>query len=173
VTISAPRHIVLIGMMGVGKSTVGRKLATAIGRSFIDLDTEIATQAGKSIPEIFATVGEAGFRDQEAEALRGVLAHREALVVATGGGVVEGELASVLGATTCVWLTATVQTLADRVGNGEGRPLLSGNVSQILSELLERRSAKYADVATFTVAVDGKSVRAIVSEVMSNLEASC
>jgi len=173
VTISTPRHIVLIGMMGVGKSTIGEKLATELGYPFVDLDVEIASRAGKTIPEIFSSDGESGFRRQEAEALLRVLDLRDPLIVATGGGIVEGASASALPFATCVWLTATVETLSKRVGGGEGRPLLVGNVEEILGELLERRSSKYAEAATFTVSVDGKSVPEVLGEVMSKLEASC
>ena len=172
-TTSAPRQLVLIGMMGVGKSTVGKKLATKLSCSFIDLDVEIASRAGQSIPEIFSSEGESGFRRLEAEVLLQVLDLPDPLVVATGGGIVEGEAANALHAATCVWLTATVETLVKRVGSGEGRPLLNGNVEETLGQLLERRRAKYAEAATFTVAVDGKSVPMVVREVMSKLETSC
>jgi len=173
VTTAAPRHLVLIGMMGVGKSTVGKKLATKLSCPFIDLDAEIESRAGKSIPQIFSSEGESGFRHLEAETLLQVLDQPDSLVVATGGGIVEGESVNALHAATCVWLTATVETLVKRVGSGEGRPLLTGNVEEILGELLERRSAKYGEAATFTVAVDGKSVPMVVREVMSKLEKSC
>lgn len=172
-TTTAPRHIVLIGMMGVGKSTVGKKLAATLTSSFVDLDGEIEAVASKTIPEIFASEGEHGFRLHEADALAVALSRSDPIVVATGGGVVDGPAASLLRQHCCVWLTASVQTLADRVGTGKGRPLLGDDVVGTLTTLLERRDAKYAEVATLTIAVDDQSVSAIVAQLMSQLEALC
>ena len=113
-------------MMGSGKSEVGRELARLLGRRFVDCDELVAAQAGRSIPEIFAAEGEAGFRRRESETLAGVLAGDDAAVIATGGGVVTvASNRDLLAGTAVCWLCARPEVLADRVGDGDGRPLLA------------------------------------------------
>ncbi len=123
---AAGPHLFLVGMMGSGKSTVGRLCAAALDRPFVDLDAEVERLGGRSIADLFAAEGEDGFRRRESEALAGVAASGVPSVVACGGGVVldapnRGRLRS---AGVVVWLDAPPPALAARLGRGEGRPLL-------------------------------------------------
>lgn len=113
------KPIVLVGMMGAGKTTIGRKLALALGRDFYDLDTEIEKLAGKSIRQIFQDQGEDGFRGLEKSALDDLLGHQNA-VIAAGGGTPPSDLA------VNIWLRGDLETLFKRVKGDRSRPKVSG-----------------------------------------------
>jgi shikimate kinase len=166
------RHVALIGMMGSGKSTVGRRVAALTGREFIDLDEAIVAREGTSIPEIFATDGEAYFRRAEWEALAAVLARTDPVVVATGGGVITTATCRDLlcrGAEV-VWLRASPSSLTERVGDGSGRPLLSGeDPAAVLNRLATDREPLYAVTADVVVHTDGLTVDAVAELVVSGL----
>lgn len=166
------RHVALIGMMGSGKSTVGRRVAVLTGREFIDLDDAIVARAGTSIPDIFATDGEAAFRRAEWEALVAVLARTDPVVVATGGGVVMTATCRELldrGADV-VWLRTSPTCLARRVGDGRGRPLLSGeDPATVLRRLADDREPFYAATADVVVDTDGLTVDAVAELVVSRI----
>jgi shikimate kinase len=143
---AAPRPIVLIGLMGVGKSTVGRRLATRLHLPFADADQEIERAAGLSIPEIFERFGEAHFRDGERRVIARLI-DGQPKVIATGGGAFMNEQtrALVLERTTAIWLDADIDLLCDRVGRREGRPLLKGrDPREALAELAAVRNPLYA-----------------------------
>lgn len=138
--------IVLVGMMGVGKSTVGRRLAARLGLAFVDADEEIEKAAGMTITEMFERYGEAYFRDGERRVI-GRLMDGEPKVIATGGGAFmqDETRALILGHATAVWLDADIDILVDRVSRREGRPLLKGKDPRIvLTELAEKRNPVYA-----------------------------
>jgi Shikimate kinase len=138
--------IVLIGMMGVGKSTVGRRLAARLGVSFVDADEEIEKAAGMTITEMFERYGEPYFRDGERRVI-GRLLDGEPRVIATGGGAFmqEETRALILEHATAIWLNADIDTLVDRVSRREGRPLLKGKDPRIvLTELAAIRNPIYA-----------------------------
>lgn len=119
--------------MGSGKSTVGKILADALGLAFVDLDEEIVREEGRSIPEIFTSVGEAGFREIEFRVLKKVLGSRGAFILALGGGTVTLPRSAVLvrEKTLCIWLQASPEELWARLRDeASGRPLLSGMDSQ-------------------------------------------
>lgn len=141
------RTLWLIGMMGSGKSTVGPRIADALGADFVDLDQVIALVGGADIGRIFADEGEEGFRRREREALERVAG--SPAVVACGGGVVEDpDNVALLSATGEVaWLDAPVKVLAERVGDGTGRPLLAGDPRGRLRALQRRRGPKYQAAA--------------------------
>jgi shikimate kinase len=122
------RPVVLVGLMGVGKSAVGRRLAERLGRPFVDTDARVAELAGSSIAELFEHEGEDAFRARESSALVEALAGRPPAVVATGGGVVlaEHNRRLLTQQATVVWLDAPPDVLAERVGAGRERPLLAG-----------------------------------------------
>lgn len=151
-------------MMGSGKSTVGAALAARTGDAFVDLDAAIVADAGRSIAELFASEGEAGFRARETQTLARVLASPRPCVLACGGGVVlrDENVALLRERATVVWLDATVETLAARVGDGAGRPLLAGDPAARLASLDAQRRHRYAACADVVVAVDGRSVDEIV-----------
>jgi len=164
------RPIVLVGMMGVGKTSVGRPLAERLGLPFMDVDEEVARAAGLTIEEIFERYGEAAFREREREAIAR-LAAGSAQVIAAGGGAFaeDASRALLLESCTVVWLDAGVETLARRVGrDGRERPLLAGrDPHAALAELAERRRPLYA-AAHLRIEAEGP-VEAIVEAVIAAL----
>lgn len=140
------RTIVLVGLMGVGKSSVGRRLAQALDMPFRDADTEVENAAGRSIPEIFAELGEAAFRDGERRVIARLL-EEPPHVLATGGGafVNEETRALINQHAVSVWLKADIELLARRVGRKDNRPLLKNrDPIEVLGELAEARYPAYA-----------------------------
>lgn len=140
------RPIALIGMMGVGKSTIGRRLAARLGIGFVDADHEIELAAGMSIPEIFEKYGESAFRDGEMRVIAR-LTVSPPKVIATGGGAFMNDAtrALLLDKCTVVWIDANLNMLAERVARRDNRPLLKGkNVRQVLAELAAVRNPVYA-----------------------------
>lgn len=138
--------IVLIGMMGVGKSTVGRRLAQRLGLPFVDADEEIENAAGMTITEIFEKYGESGFRDGERRVISRLLDEGRQ-VIATGGGAFMNEETRtlILGKAIAIWLDADIDLLVERVSRREGRPLLKGRDPRtVLLELAEIRNPVYA-----------------------------
>ena len=138
--------IVLIGMMGVGKSTVGRRLAARLGLAFVDADEEIEKAAGMTITEMFERYGEGYFRDGERRVIARLL-DDEPKVIATGGGAFmqEDTRALILDHATAIWLDADIDTLVDRVSRRDGRPLLKGKDPRVvLTQLATVRNPVYA-----------------------------
>jgi shikimate kinase len=164
--------IVLVGPMGVGKSTVGRLLANLLGLSFYDSDREIERQAGTDIGWIFDREGEQGFRDRETAVLTELMAHRS-MVLATGGGVVmrkENRELLKQANNTC-YLMAEPKLLVERTKKNNKRPLLQVDdpAAKILS-LLQERDPLYREVATITVATDSRSPKSTALELMLKLK---
>ncbi len=164
----AERTIALVGLMGVGKSTVGRRLAARLGLPFHDGDEVIEEAAGMSVSDIFAELGEAEFRAGEARVMRRLL-DAPRMVLATGGGaVLNAETRALLAArATTVWLKADLAVVASRVQRRDTRPLLRGkDPLQALSAMAEVRYPVYA-TADVTVEVGlgahGQSVDAIIA----------
>jgi shikimate kinase len=138
--------IFLVGFMATGKTTVGRILAARLGWRLVDLDEVIVREAGQSVPRIFETEGEAGFRAREAQAL-GQVARERKIVVATGGGAAchEENLRAMLAAGRVVALAITPEEAVRRARGGAGRPLLSGpDPVGAATALLEARAPFYA-----------------------------
>ena len=139
------RPVVLVGLMGVGKTTVGRKLAALLERDFVDADEAIAEAAGRSIPEIFESFGEAHFRDGERRVIARLMDERHG-VIATGGGafVDPATRAAVLEKGIAVWIDCDVETLVERTARRGNRPLLKqGNPREILTRLAAEREPFY------------------------------
>ncbi len=165
------KTVVLVGMMGAGKSFVGRRLAARLGLPFIDADEEIEAAAGCSIEDIFALHGEAGFRDGEQRVIARLL-DGPPRVLATGGG-------AFMDATTrsrirdrgvSVWLRAGIDTLMSRVSRRNHRPLLkTKDRRHTLETLLGEREPVYAE-ADIVVDTDQWSPRATVDRVIEALE---
>ena len=143
----AARSIVLIGLMGVGKSTIGRRLAARLGLPFVDADDEIEAAAAMPISEMFERFGEPGFRDGERRVIARLVAGPRR-VIATGGGAFmhPDTRALILERATAVWLDADIDVLAERVARRDGtRPLLKGRDAQaVLAELAAIRNPIYA-----------------------------
>ncbi|SMF57241.1 shikimate kinase [Paenibacillus barengoltzii] len=165
-------NIVLIGMMGTGKSTVGSLLAAATGKTFVDLDQRIVREAGRSIPDIFAAEGEAYFRDLESAALRNTL-QEQGIVLATGGGAVlrEANRLAMRGGGLVVALQATADEILARVGEDPNRPLLAGGAKERITALLEERKELYA-FAHLTVDTSGKSAEQVAAEILTHYRGS-
>lgn len=166
------KNIILIGFMGTGKSTVGRRLAARLRREFVDTDREIERTAGRSIPEIFAVEGEEGFRARESRVVQEV-ATRENLVVATGGGVVlnPDNVRALRQNGVLIGLAAAPEVIYKRVGHKMNRPLLSGSsdLLQRIKELLAERSEAYR-VAEFTVDTARHGVDETVELILTHLK---
>lgn len=157
--------VVLVGPPGSGKTTVGRALADELGVPFRDTDDDVERLAGRSVPDIFVTSGEAEFRRLERDAVAVALAEHDG-VLAIGGGAVESERTrAALAEEQVVYLTVSPGEAAKRVGVDGPRPLLLGNVRTKWHELMTRREPWYADVATVTVSTSGRSVADVVGQV--------
>lgn len=141
------RTIVLVGLMGAGKSTVGRRLAARLGMDFIDADEEIERAAGMSISEMFAKYGEEAFRDGERRVIARIIAGPPCVLATGGGAFVNAETrALILAEALAIWLDADVDTLAARVGRRNTRPLLVGkDPHAVLSDLAAARNPLYAE----------------------------
>jgi len=157
----------LVGMMGSGKSSVGRALAERLDRSFVDTDDVVTRQMGRSISELWGEHGEAAFRDLEAAAVAEVAKGRPR-VVATGGGVVlaASNTATMRASGMVIWLKARPETLTARVALNPRRPLLlDGEPLEKLSEILEQRTSRYEAAAHAVVATDGLEIESVVDRI--------
>lgn len=157
-TLPAARHTVLVGLMGSGKTTVGRRVAALLERDFIDADTALEEITDRTIAEIFETDGEDAFRAIEADVLEELLEHHEPTVIAAGGGVVlraDSRARLQRPMVTTVWLDATPAFLASRISRKAHRPLLHGDDTafDVLEGLHDQRAHLYAEVADITVEV--------------------
>ncbi|HEX8419176.1 MAG TPA: shikimate kinase [Sphingomonas sp.] len=133
------RPIVLVGLMGVGKSTVGRRLATRLALPFVDADNEIEEAAGMTVSEIFDRFGESYFRDGERRVIARLMDGKPK-VIATGGGafINDDTRAMILDEATAIWLNAHPDVLAERVRRRDTRPLLRGRDPRVVLEELAR-----------------------------------
>jgi shikimate kinase len=150
------RPIVLVGMMGAGKTTVGRRLAVRLGRRFVDSDEEVEKAAGMAIEDIFASHGEADFRAGEVRVIARLLKDHD-LVLGTGGGAFMNAdtRALVKSAAVSVWIKADFELLFARVQRRSNRPLLkTANPRQTLVELIDRRYPTYAEAHVTVLSKD-------------------
>lgn len=151
------KTIVLIGMMGAGKTCIGRKLAERLGLPFVDADQEIAEAAGCSIPDIFALHGEAAFREGEARVISRLL-DDPVHVLATGGGAFMNEKtrAKIHERAISIWLRADIDLLMRRVARRNNRPLLQqGDPHAVLEALMAEREPVYAHADIVVDSMDG------------------
>jgi shikimate kinase len=151
-----PRPLVLVGMMGAGKTTVGRRLASRLDRTFLDSDEEIEKAAQMSIPEMFAERGEAEFRSGETRVIARILKD-EGIVLATGGGafINADTRALIKSVALSVWIKADFELLFARVARRSNRPLLrTKNPRQTLRDLIETRYPVYAEADVTVVSRD-------------------
>jgi shikimate kinase len=166
--------VLLVGMMGAGKSTVASLLADRLGWPLVDTDAMVESRAGATVAEVFDRDGEAVFRAAEAQAIAELELVEEPLIVSVGGGAVLSETnrSAMRSAGTVVWLRARPATLAARVGSGRSRPLLhrGGLTPQAaLEQLAAEREAYYQDAADLTVDVDDISPSQAADLVMTAL----
>ena len=154
--LEAPRTIAFVGLMGAGKSCIGRRLAAALELPFVDADKEIEAAAGCSIEDIFAEHGEAAFRAGERRVIARLL-DQPTMVLATGGGAfMDTETRALLrDRAISVWLRADVELLVRRTARRDHRPLLKrGDPRQILSDLIDKRYPVYAEADVVVDSVD-------------------
>ncbi|MGZ3273093.1 MAG: shikimate kinase [Caulobacteraceae bacterium] len=170
------RTLVLVGMMGAGKSSVGKRLAQALDLPFTDADEEIERAAGLSIPDIFALRGEAEFREGERRVIARLLDEPPHVLATGGGAFVNPETRALVRAKNAVsiWLKADPEVLARRVGRKDNRPLLRGkDPRQALTELLAAREPAYGQADLIVESNDGPhqhTVDAILAALKSKLE---
>lgn len=165
------RHVVLVGMMGVGKSTVGRSLGAAMSWPFVDSDDEVVARAGRPVAEIFATDGEAAFRVLEATVLGDLLADpRPSVIAAAGGAVLDPATRERLReSATVVWLRAPVDVLVGRTATGTHRPALADDPHGTLSRMESERTSVYESVADVVVDAD-RPIVDVVAAILSSIE---
>ncbi len=168
------QRVVLVGMMGAGKSTVARLLAEAFGCPFVDTYEMVQRRAGRTVAHMFGEEGEEAFRTAESQAISDLGGISGPLVASVGGGAVlsEANRAALGSIGTVVWLRAQPATLARRVGRGAGRPLLRRaglGPLEVLAQIAEERQADYQEVADLVVDVDGLSSRQVARELLELL----
>lgn len=164
-------NIFLVGLMGAGKTSVGRLLAKRLGKQFVDSDHEIEARTGVRIPVIFEIEGEAGFRQRESATLQELTAGRD-LVLATGGGAVldPRNREALKSRGTVVYLRASVDELWNRTKHDRNRPLLqTPDPRARLAELLAQRDPLYVEVAHVIVDTGTQSLRTLVSRLEGTL----
>ncbi len=163
--------VALVGLMGAGKSTVGRRLANRLGREFYDSDNEIEKAAGQSVADIFASHGEEEFRRGEHSVLRRLLDEKPHILATGGGAYLNPETRTMMRKkAVTIWLNADLETLWKRVSRRNHRPLLRRpDAKEVLSSLLEERRPIY-ELADLTVtSVDGPHSKT-VTEIIKALE---
>lgn len=163
------RHVVLIGMMGSGKTTIGRALADRMQRPFLDTDQLVETRTGRTVREIFAKDGEPAFRQMETDALTAAMTHGEPAVVAGAGGIVlsADNRSTLADHATVVWLRARPATLVSRIAprtasRGSHRPLIDGDPLGRITTLIAERTPLYERVANFVIDVDDLNKTAVL-----------
>jgi len=162
-------NIVLVGPMGSGKTSVGRRLACVLKRDFFDSDFEIISRTGVAIDHIFDVEGEEGFRRRESQVLKD-LCDIPNIVLATGGGIVIKEENRDLlkkKSNFVIYLSTTVEQLVKRTENSKTRPLLerSNNREKTIRDLVNQREAMYQEVADAVVDTTGKKLYAIIGDI--------
>ena len=160
-------NIILVGPMGVGKTTIGSHLARRLKYDFVDSDTEIEKRTGASISLIFDIEGEEGFRKREAQMI-GELTQRRHIVLSTGGGSVLDETSrqNLRSRGYVVYLKASVDILYERLKKSRNRPLMETEDKQkVIEELMAEREPLYLAVADVTIATDGRSAQDVAREI--------
>ena len=166
------KNIVLVGPMGCGKTTVGRKLSSKLNQDFFDTDHEIINKTGVSIDHIFDIEGEEGFRRRESEVLES-LCDMNNIVIATGGGVVllpQNRLV-LKNAGVVIYLSSSVEQLLRRTAKSKTRPLLenSSDRQKTITEIVNARDKYYREVATIVIDTTGKKLNEVIDLIMNDL----
>jgi shikimate kinase len=161
-------RLLLVGMMAVGKTTVGQLSAKRLGWSFLDSDAQLLADTGRTAQEVFDTDGDEALRSLESHVLAEAIAHRVPVVIAVAGGVVLSEVnrALLVRSGVVVWLRASITTLSERVERGGARPRLDADSTQSLRDLYLTRHALYASVAQFVIDVDDLPPEEVVARIL-------
>lgn len=165
------KSIVLVGLMGAGKSRVGLELARLMKLPFLDVDREIERAAGMKIPDIFERLGEPEFRKGERKVMLRLLDEDRRVLAAGGGAFIQPDIREAVKAKAIsVWLKANLETLVERTGRSDNRPLLRNtDRTQKLRELMETRYPVYAE-ATITVTTDDQSPIEMARRILEELK---
>ncbi len=166
----SPR-IVLVGVPGSGKTTVGELLSERLGVAFRDTDRDIENAEGRSISDIFVDSGEPAFRALEKAAVATAVAEHDGVLSLGGGAVLDADTRSLLKEQPTVWLHVSAAQGAKRVGLDVPRPVLLGNVRGRLAALLTERGPLYNEVASTTIDTDTRDPQAVVDEIVEWLAA--
>ncbi|NUP18765.1 MAG: shikimate kinase [Streptomyces sp.] len=167
---SAAPVVVLVGPMGVGKSTVGRLLAERLGVGYRDTDDDIVAEQGRTIAEIFVDEGEPAFRAIEKQAVRRALAEHDGILALGGGAILDAETRESLDGLRVVYLSMDVEEAVKRTGLNAARPLLAVNPRKQWRELMEARRHLYEGIATAVVATDGRTPEEVAQVALDALE---
>ncbi|MFZ2301391.1 MAG: shikimate kinase [Gallionella sp.] len=165
-------NLILVGMMGSGKTTMGRTLAKHLGKAFVDSDEEIQKRTGVTIPHIFDIEGEAGFRQRESAAIHDLLMYNN-MVLATGGGAIlaEQNRAMLQQNGIVIYLKASVHDLWQRTKHDRNRPLLqTADPHTKLKELLQQRDPLYQEVADIVIQSGRQSAHALMLQLVDEIE---
>lgn len=163
--------IILIGMPGSGKTTIGKNLARLLQKPFVDLDHQIEQRCGVKIPVIFEIEGEQGFRKRETAVLEEVLAQDD-ILLATGGGAIlsEENRRLISDGGSVIYLKASVEDLHRRTSRDRGRPLLVGtDPKRRLTELLTARAPLYESIADITIETGTGSITSVVQKIIQHI----
>ncbi len=162
--------VVLVGLMGSGKSTVGRIVADRLGYPLIDSDTAIEERTGSSVRELWEDGGEAAYRQLESDVvLTALTADAPAVIAAPGGVVMDADVREALTSAFVVWLRVDALTLASRVRQGDHRPLLGSDPRTVLTQMAEEREGLYREVADLTLDVDEIGPESLADHVLDAL----
>ncbi|MFE2646151.1 shikimate kinase [Streptomyces nigra] len=162
--------VVLVGPMGVGKSTVGGLMAERLGVGYRDTDDDIVAEQGDTISEIFVDDGEAAFRAMEKQAVRRALEEHDGVLALGGGAVLDAGTRALLAGQRVVYLSMDVEEAVKRTGLNAARPLLAVNPRKQWRELMEARRPLYEEVATVVVATDGRTPEEVTEAALDALE---
>lgn len=160
--------IVLVGLMGSGKTTVGRLVAEATGRELVDVDVAITARTGKTVRRLWEEGGEAAYRSLERDEVLAALG-RDVVLAAPGGVILDPTVRDALGDAFVAWLRARPATLAARVRPGDHRPLLGENPEDDFATMDAERADLYAAVADITLDADGSSPDALAADLLEQL----
>lgn len=166
---TAPR-LVLVGPMGVGKSTVGALVAERLGCAYRDTDDDIVAAQGRTIADIFVDEGEAAFRAIEKRAVREALAGHDGVLALGGGSILDADTRALLAGHQVVYLSMDVEEAVQRTGLNAARPLLAVNPRRQWRELMEARRPLYTEVARAVVATDGRTPDEVARAVLDAVE---
>lgn len=162
--------VVLVGPPGSGKTTVGELVAASRGVGFRDTDHDVESRAGKTVADVFVEDGEDGFRAMETEAVAAALVEHDGVLALGGGAVLDPRTRERLRTHHVVFLDVGLAEAAERVGFARSRPLLVVNPRAELKRLLDARRPLYAEVASATVATDGRDPADVAADVLASLE---